>query len=122
MRHHLEAQRVSSVQRVQPTQRSIIAIMPRMMQAPAMAPEEDGCKALKKRLSPPLKCSHGIIMAMSMFIGVSLGAVAEVVGIGIDIDMSTVTSELELCKLFCKVAGKRLAYKTVDCVHSAWSK
>ena len=71
------------------TQRSKMARSPRMMQAPAIAPDDEGRKVLNRRLSPPPKCSQGTIIAMSMT-APSLGdsGVGEAVGIGIGIDMS----------------------------------
>ena len=75
---------------MQAIQRSKIAMNPRMMQAAAIAPAEEGCRLLKSKLSPPSKCSQGtIIMPMSMGMVVSLEGAAEGVAIDIGIDIDT---------------------------------
>lgn len=55
------------------------------MHAPAIAPWEEGCKDLKKRLSPPVKCSQGTIIA-----SMDIALLSDVLmGIDEDIDIDT---------------------------------
>ena len=59
---HFFLQYPSKLALIPDTHRSRMAKATRTMQAPAIAPPEDGCRVLKNRLSPPAKWSHGIIM------------------------------------------------------------
>ena len=49
------------------TSLSNMATIARPMQAPAMAPGEEGVQASNRRLSPPEKCKYGVIIPLPIF-------------------------------------------------------